>query len=259
MWSEHTSPTFLVVVAASIAAHVALLAVLPPADAATPAAVPVTTMVTIDAVEPPTPPPPPPPPLETPAAPESVTARAPMPRAPRPVRRPAAPPPEVATAEPPAAAETPVDFSGVTLSNEGGSWSSPTGNGEPMSGPIAVSDSTARPGPARAAPSRGSGDRVVAVGDLSRPPRAPDLDVALAANYPREARRAGITGKAVVRARILGDGSVGAIRLVSESASGFGVACKQTLAGSRWRPPLDARNEPVATDVTYTCTFAVAR
>lgn len=264
MWSERTSPTFLFVIAASIAAHVAFIAVLPPADATTLLAPRAPTVVTIEPVAPPSPPPPPPvpepPKVEPPVPPESVAARLPVSRAPRPpVRSPAAPRLQVAATEPPASPETPVDFSGVTLSNEGASWSSPTGNGAPMTGPIAASEPMTRPGPVLRRSTGASTDRVVAVGDLSRPPRAPDLDAALAANYPSEARRAGTTGKAVVRARILADGTVGTIRIVSESAPGFGAACRRTLAGSRWQPPLDSHDDPVITDISYTCTFAVAR
>lgn len=260
MWSERPSPMFLVVVVASIAAHVALLELLPPAASATPAPPRPTTFVAFEAPPPPPPPAPAPPPPEVERpAPQRVATRAPAPRTRPPVRREATPPPPAAAAEPPAAPEAPVDFSGVTLSNEGAGWASPTGSGEPMTGPIAAAPAAARRGPVRAAQGRGAGERVVAVGDLSRPPRAPDLDAALVANYPREARRSGIAGKAVVRARIVADGTVGTIRVVSESASGFGAACKQTLAGSRWQPPLDARDQPVATDVSYTCTFAVTR
>ncbi len=259
MWSEPTSPTFLVVVVASIVAHAALLSVLP-ADA--PTLEPhVSTIVQIEAMTPPAPPPPAPK-LETVVPTEEVSPKPLSPPVPhRPARR--APPRQVATAEPtvepPTGPDAPVDFSGVTLTNEGASWSSPTGNGAPMTGPLVASEPVQRTGPVRHGPTGTSTERVVAVGDLSRPPKAPDLDVALATNYPSEARRAGTTGKAIVRARILADGTVGTIRVVSESAAGFGEACKRTLTGSRWQAPLDARSEPVITDVSYTCTFAVAR
>jgi len=164
----------------------------------------------------------------------------------------------VATTEPRPTASEPADFSGVTLTNEGAGWSSPVGDGAPMTGPIGPpAPAPVKPGRAAEAPT--AGDRVVALGDLSRPPRAPDLDAQLAANYPREARLAGTAGSAVVRARILVDGRVGPTRVVSESGPGFGVACQRTLAGSRWQPPLDARKAAVATDLSYTCTFAVAR
>lgn len=256
MWNEPTSPTFFVVIAASILAHVMVLALLPPADAAVPEAAAPPVFVTIAAP----PPPPPPPPVVVPAAsPPTVAARQPVARGPRPAvprRVPARP--TVATAAPRPTTAEPADFSGLTLTNEGGGWSSPVGDGAPLTGPIAT------PGPThvkrdRAAEAPTVSDRVVALGDLSRPPRAPDLDAQLAANYPRDARLAGTAGSAVVRARILVDGRVGPTRVVSESAPGFGVACQRTLAGSRWQPPLDARKQAVATDLAYTCTFAVAR
>jgi outer membrane biosynthesis protein TonB len=252
MWTEQSSPKFLIVIAASIVAHVVLLAVLPPADST--ASVPERTFVTFEAAPSP---PPPPPVVETPVAPETVAARMPTPH----VKRPSAPrraiEQQVATQPTPAVSpEMPMDFSGVTLSNEGASWSSPTGNGEAITGPIGGPASATHRGPVRTATAT---ERVVAVGDLSRPPRAPNLDAALAANYPSEARRAGTTGTAVIRARILADGRVGAMRVVSESAAGFGVACQRTLSGSHWEPPLDASSRPVITDISYTCTFAVTR
>jgi outer membrane biosynthesis protein TonB len=238
-----------------------LLAVLPPAYA-TPAA-PARTFVMIEAAPAPQPLPPPPPPLpaiDTPVAPEPVAARMPTPR----VKRPAAPrraaEQQIATQPTPAApTETPMDFSGVTLSNDGASWSSPTGTGEAMTGPIGAPAPGTHRGPVQRTATATATERVVAVGDLSRPPRAPNLDAALVANYPKDARQAGTTGKALVRARILADGRVGATRVLSESTPGFGVACQRTLAGSHWEPPLDASSRPVITDISYTCTFAVTR
>ena len=259
MWNEPTSPTFLVVVGASILAHVTMIALMPAADGAVPQPPAPSMLVAIEAVTPS----PPPPPAPVPAAlPRTVAARAPVARAPRPTApRPAAVRPTVATAEPPPAAAEPADFSGVTLTNEGAGWSSPVGDGAPMTGPLATPGSTSSSTPRGRGhgPEVAAGDRVVALGDLSRPPRAPDLDAQLAANYPRDARLAGTAGSAVVRARILVDGRVGPTRVVSESAAGFGVACQHTLAGSRWQPPLDAQQQAVATDLAYTCTFAVAR
>jgi TonB family protein len=97
----------------------------------------------------------------------------------------------------------------------------------------------------------------VAAGELSRPPRAPGLNGDLERNYPAEARRSGVGGTAVIRISILPDGRVGSIRRVSESYPGFGEACERTVRGSRWSPPLDARGEPVATEVNYTCRFEI--
>jgi protein TonB len=159
----------------------------------------------------------------------------------------------------PVAAETPADFTGTTLTNgSGAGWASATGNGEAMRGPVG------RPGAKvtsrqveSAAPVKAPGPAVVAVADLSRPPVPPSLDEALERNYPTEARRMGQAGKAVVRARISAQGSAQDLLVVSESTPGFGDACKQTLAGSRWTAPLDRDGNPVATVIQYTCRFVV--
>jgi outer membrane biosynthesis protein TonB len=254
MWNESSSPMFLGVIAASILAHVKVIALMSPAEPAVPTAPAPPMLVAIEAVTPA-----PPPPIPVPAAVPPIVAARPAVRAQRPAVQRAVPArPTVATAEPPPDAPEPADFSGVTLTNEGAAWASPVGNGAPLTGPIGAPGSTrVTRGRAPAAPA--AGDRVVALGDLSRPPHAPNLDTRLAANYPREARLAGTAGSAVIRARILVDGRVGPTRVVSESAPGFGVACQRTLAGSRWQPPLDADKQAVATDLAYTCTFAVAR
>jgi outer membrane biosynthesis protein TonB len=257
MWNESTSPIFLIMVAASILAHVTVIAVLSPADAPVRETAAPPVFISIEAAPPPTPTPLAPPKELPPTVADRPVARAPRPPAQRVAVRPTVPTPE----PPPAAAAEPADFSGVTLTNEGAAWSSPVGDGTPLSGPIGP------PGPAVVTRTRtatpaaggGTGDRVVAVGDLSRPPRAPNLDAQLAANYPQEARVAGIGGTAVIRARILVDGRVGATRVLSESALGFGKACQRTIAGSRWQPPLDKSQQAVATDLAYKCTFAVDR
>lgn len=261
MWHEPTSPTFLVLIGASLLTHVASLALLPSAHSAVPEP-PAPPMLVAFAAAPP--PPPPPPVVAPPPPPPPVVAAArPVARAPRPAARPiVAPAVEPAPTPRPADAEPPADFSGVTLTNEGAGWSTPVGDGSPLTGPIAAPGPARRPaghGTATATASAPATDRVVALGDLSRPPRAPDLDDRLALNYPRDARLAGLGGSAVVRARILVDGRVGPTRVVAESGPGFGVACQRTLAGSRWRPPLDRDARPVATDLSYTCTFAVER
>lgn len=257
MWNEPTSPTFLIVIAGSILAHVAALALMPPADGAVsrPRASPM--LVAIEAV---TPPPPPSPPMPVPAALPTTVAARPVARGPRPAVHKAARP-VVAASDPRPTAGEPADFSGTTLTNEAAGWASPVGDGTPMSGPITTPARSPSPTPRERGHGReaSTGDRVVALGDLSRPPHAPNLDAQLAANYPREARLAGTAGSAVIRARILVDGRVGPTRVVSESAAGFGAACQHTLAGSRWQPPLDAQQQAVATDLAYTCTFAVAR
>jgi len=202
-----------------------------------------------------------------PAAPEPPRAtEKPTPRALRRVAAvtPGTPPsPAARRAATPPAAETPADFSGTTLTNDGAGagWASATGNGAAMNGPVG------RPG-ARVTGRRVEGvspsprpapAEVVAVADLSRRPEAPRLEDALEHNYPAEARQGGQAGKAVVRARITSEGSVRDMLVVSESAAGFGRACRETLAGSRWTPPLDRDGHAVSTVINYTCRFEVRR
>ena len=254
MWNERTSPMFLIVIAASILAHVTVIALMPPADDTVIPTPPPPMLVAIEAV---TPPPPPAKPVPA-ALPPTVAAR-PVVRSPRPAMHKASARPVVAAADPRPTAAEPADFSGVTLTNEGAGWATPVGDGSAMTGPITAPGPSASPTEHPRGHGAPAGDRVVALGDLSQPPRAPNLDAQLASNYPRDARLAGTAGSAVIRARILVDGRVGSTRVVSESAPGFGVACQHTLAGSRWQPPLDAHHQAVATDVAYTCTFAVAR
>jgi TonB family protein len=176
------------------------------------------------------------------------------------VRAPA-PPPADAPPPPPPQAETPADFSGTTLTNDGPGegWASATGNGETMHGPIGrpgakvtarTQDGTTKPSPAKAAP-------VVALASLSRPPSPPDLNDALERNYPEAARKQGAPGQAVLKARITPEGQVRDMVVVSQSAAGFGDACRATLRESTWSPPLDKDGQPVATFISYTCRFEV--
>jgi len=202
----------------------------------------------------------------------SVTVKAPPP-APKPpeakpepkvahkiaVRAPA-PPPD-APPPPPPQAETPADFSGTTLTNDGPGegWASAVGNGEAMHGPIGrpgakvtkqAQDGAATPSPAKVAP-------VVALASLSRPPEPPDLNDALERHYPEAARKQGTPGQAVLKARITAEGQVRDMVVVSQSAAGFGDACRATLRESKWSPPLDKEGQPVATFISYTCRFEV--
>ena len=176
------------------------------------------------------------------------------------VRAPAPPPPD-APPPPPPQAETPADFSGTTLTNDGPGegWASAVGNGEAMHGPIGRpgakvtgrhQEGTAQPSPVKAAP-------VVALASLSRPPAPPDLNDALERHYPEAARKQGTPGQAVLKARITAEGQVRDLVVVSQSAGGFGDACKATLRESTWSPPLDRDGQAVATFISYTCRFEV--
>ena len=171
--------------------------------------------------------------------------------------------PRPAAAEP--AAETPADFTGVTLTNDGpgAGWASATGNGSAMNGPIGTPGARIT-GRSRAGATGGAGPSpksegppVLALADLSKPPRAPVLSDMLERNYPDEARKRGVPGKAVMRLRVMPDGHLRDLIVVAESEGGFGEACKRTLRDSLWSPPLDLEARPVSTFVSYTCTFAV--
>lgn len=202
-----------------------------------------------------------------PKAPPPPVAEAPKPVAPKArlaVTRPAArvraaeaPPP---SAEPPAAAETLADFTGQTLTNDGpgAGWSSATGNGQKMNGPVGRPGARVTHRVVDGSPDgKGSGPPVVGLGDLSRSPVAPDLSDRLAAAYPPDARAKGMAGKAVIKARITPEGQVRDLAVVSESAAGFGAACKATLRHSEWTPPLDRAGTAVSTVINYTCRFNV--
>jgi periplasmic protein TonB len=161
----------------------------------------------------------------------------------------------------PQQAETPADFTGVTLTNDAaGAWSTPVGNGNAMTGAVGTPGAQVT-GRSRAgttgAPATPEGPRTVGLGDLSQPPRAPVLSDRLERNYPEDARSRGVRGKAVMRLRVMPDGHVRDLIVVTESHGGFGEACKQTLRDSVWSPPLDLEARPVSTVVSYTCTFEV--
>jgi TonB family protein len=198
------------------------------------------------------------------AAPPRPKADQPTPRLAmaHPARAKAAPPSPAAQTAPQPAAEALADFTGVTMTNggAGATWASATGDGGAMKGALG------RPGARvtrRNVDGEGAdivrhpGPPIVAASDLSRPPVAPDLASALARAYPAAARSKGLAGRAVVHARILPDGHVADLSLVSESETGFGAACQATLRGSVWSPPVDRQSRPVSTSVNYTCRFEV--
>jgi protein TonB len=244
-----TTRVLALLVVASIAAHAALFATLGRSAAAPDAGTRKRrpAQVIMEVAPPRSAPPPiakePPPPLKPVA--RRIAARAPAP---------AEAPPPAAAAPPP---ESPADFSGVTLTNDGAGpgWASAVGNGAAMHGPIG------RPGAPvvqRAVEgSEAQGPPLVALASLSRPPAPPDLADVLERHYPEAARRQGLAGQAVLKARITPDGRARDLMLVSQSTNGFGDACRATLRDSIWTAPLDRDGRPVATLVTYTCRFEV--
>jgi TonB family protein len=241
----------------SLGAHMAILAVLglmpkPEIDHKP---------VEMEIVEPePAPPPPPPPAAEPPKAQEPPAARPKL--APRPAAAPKQVEPE--PSPPPAAAEAPVDLTGVTLTgNDGASWSSAVGNGEQLHGPAA------RIGKVTGRDRAGANDGVVGgtgtaplvnEASLSRKPIPPEgMDALLEQNFPARARAQGVSGTALLRVRIHADGHVGEMQTLRETGEyGFGAACMKALRQRRWQPPLDRKGTPVTTEIRYSCEFEVS-
>jgi hypothetical protein len=246
----HSGAYFVIANASGGAAHhrpvtTASFAILPAAPLAAPAA----------------------PPVIEPDSPEPPTEHRPRPRAKRvPADPPEAPKPTSADPEPAAA---PADLTGITLTNAlGTGWLSAAGDGSSRNGPLRnVQAARPRVTPTAPVPSKPGrsehphpiASAVVAAEDLSQPPRAPDLNGALEANYPPEARAAGISGMAVIRALISATGEARPLGILTESAPGFGAACLKTLMDSHWSAPVDRTGRTVATEIRYRCTFKVAR
>ncbi|MET0344357.1 MAG: energy transducer TonB [Polyangiales bacterium] len=181
----------------------------------------------------------------------------------RDARRPAAPTPSATPAQearPSAEAPPVLDFTGVTLTSPSGGFAQAAGSGARMTDPLgniqsgARAGGTGKEGGGKAATEGGA---LVALKSLSRPPRAPPLDAALAANYPKNAHDLGLSGEAVVLAHILPTGQVAATHVLIASAPEFGKACQRTLSGSRWSAPLDVEGRAVATELSYKCVFEV--
>lgn len=153
-------------------------------------------------------------------------------------------------------AETLADFSGVTLTNDGDGpgWASAVGNGAAMRGPVGAPHAKVTARVVDAPPPEAV---VVPLASLSRPPVPPDLAGMLERYYPDAARKSGQGGQAVLKARVQPTGRVRDLVVVSETAPGFGDACKAALRDSQWTPPLDREGHPAATVINYTCRFEV--
>jgi TonB family protein len=179
--------------------------------------------------------------------------------APKPVEE--APPPDPT---PPAPAEETIeDFTGTTLTAEGGGggWLTATGSGAPMNGPVGKAKGAVT-GRDRAGTDGGAiggtGTRVLGEGDLSRQPKAPSssiLEEALRREYPKQAQQQGVEGVAKVRMRVMSSGKLSPLATLNETYPGFADACKRSLKNVRFEPALDHQGQPATTDITYNCTF----
>jgi len=89
--------------------------------------------------------------------------------------------------------------------------------------------------------------------DLSRPVVAPNLDLVLQRNYPRNA--IGRCGRSALLVKIEPSGTVSRTSVLSEAWSGLGHACDVTVRSGKWGAALDTRGVPVASEIIYTCRF----
>jgi outer membrane biosynthesis protein TonB len=241
---ERRGATFAWLLGVSIVAHVALFGALGPRDGHHGRARRRPVEVTMEVGPAP------------PVAPIPLAPAAPKLRATRRLAvRASAPATAAPPASTPAAAEAPAEFSGVTLTNDGAGpgGAAAVGTGGALRGPIGAP----RVKIARTPVARDAGPPLVALASLSRAPSPPDLADVLERHYPEAARRQGLSGQAVLKARIPPDGHPRDLVLVSQSTPGFGDACRATLRDSVWTAPLDRDGRAVATLVTYTCRFEV--
>jgi len=196
------------------------------------------------------------------------SARVPEPEVePEPAPQPPPEPPKAkrAPAQPTAAPAAPAQLSGTTLTaaGDGPGFAVPEGDGTSRSEPIVTAPAPetkpapAAPAPRPTPPPPPPPPKIVEQRDLSRRPDPPALASTLGRHYPEDARRRGVGGQAVVRARVDADGKVRTASVVSETEPGFGAACQSTLVGSKWTAPLDRDGRPVGTWVRYTCRFRV--
>lgn len=162
--------------------------------------------------------------------------------------------------------EEPEELTGFTLTGDG-SFAVESGNGQSRTNPVANTRPSGRPdgvegGTGTGGMGTGMGPTLVPVRNLSRrpePPSAQTIARCLEENYPRAARRQGLSGVASVRAQIGPSGGVSNLSVRSESVSGegFGQACMRCLRDRPWSPPLSRGGQPVSTRITYTCDFIV--
>lgn len=173
--------------------------------------------------------------------------------------------PDASEVQDPLGAEAlPPELTGATLSAEDGvDFGAQQGSGRARrgafrSGVSRAVDVTPNPLPKRQAPALSSAEpSFVPVSQLSRLPNPPNLAELLQRNYPSAARRQGQSGEAKVRARIGPNGRVEQAKVIFETSDGFGRACHNTLIGSHWSSPRDAKGKRVATWVNYRCKFRI--
>lgn len=207
------------------------------------------------------PPPPPPEPPEPPEPPPEPPISEPLPERTEPVpvksTRPraesSAPTEQIQSAE---TTTAPLRLGGVALSNSGLAFatggSGVSADHQQKTNVRANGRSLRPPKPEPTPP------LVMRLADLSRRPVPPSLDARLKDHYPSELKQRGVEGEALVRLTLSESGAVIDARAVSQTDPAFAHACRRTLLGTRWSPPLDQNGNPVRTTLDYRCRFRVA-
>jgi TonB family protein len=206
-------------------------------------------------------PPTPPPKVPTP---EPQTVNKPQPPPKQQPQAPETPPAEeLAAPDEAEVAKVPPELTGSTLLNTTGQgWAAPAGNGNVRQGAIqtglrrGTAQATVKAVALRLPPAQVPPE-TLPLSQLSKKPVPPPLTKALERNYPTEARNLGRSGEAKVRARIEANGVVQSAKVSSETAPGFGAACRKTLLESKWSSPRDRNGKPVATWINYQCKFQI--
>lgn len=214
------------------------------------------------------PPPPPEPEKPAPATPKKPKARkkpqlppktvtVDNPQPPSPVPPSDLPPPPNQTPPQDAPKRAPVRI-GISMSStsSAGSFAAAVGNTLYGASPTVASDpSTVRPyapeATRAAPPAYGEAGEYV---PPSRVTRLPKVKGEARAEYPEEARRAGIEGQVVLKIRVSDKGKVVEAKVVESAGHGFDEAALKAVKNFTFSPGMkDGR--PVATDITYTYSF----
>lgn len=141
----------------------------------------------------------------------------------------------------------PVRLTGVKFSNAG-TFALHGGGGPGSAAPATLAAPAAEERPS---------SRLVGLADLSQRPTPPKLDARLQANYPRAQRQMGTEGEALLELVLSERGEVVDAKIRSQTSPPFGAACRKTLLGTRWSPPVDGAGRAVRTRLSYRCSFRV--
>lgn len=169
---------------------------------------------------------------------------------------------------PPPAQETPAAFDNVVLTDDGKNeplWEVGEASGKSVEDPIG-SPNSAVTGESKVGVVGGviggtGRGVVVEVGDLSREPVTPFLELRLERPDPKQLGPEGGVGEAFVRLRVSAAGVPSDWQLIAEDPPGYelGQACIDTLKREAWQAELDRNGKPITKRIIYRCGFEIRR